>query len=406
MAWIQTPNGMWRDTGADDYDPAAYKTDAQYQQWLAQQPGNNFYLSNPTVSESGMIGETEYRNLANRGGNASTAAPTSGQVYDSGQFNDANSQFWQDRYDPATTSWRQVVQENPDGYVLRNLAAAGYFNRFKDFDAAANEQLGSYIADKQRMASDSKHFGDRGMLSIATAIGGGMLGAANAGAGAASAESASAGGSGAGSAGTSAGAGSSAIGAGDMFGSGAVFESGAAGLGTGAGTAAGGGLVNGVMVDGAVSGGGLNSTLAAGGATSGLAANTGTGVATGGGGSAVAADTLGSGAAGILSNPSVIGGLGGAALGARSSGGSKQGTIQTEEGIPDWLMPYVKPQLDKYSTELQNYQTDPYGIMPSAMKEFQNTVSGMYLDPSTNKYLEDYFRLGSERIKEIGRAHV
>jgi hypothetical protein len=33
------------------------------------------------------------------------------------------------------------------------------------------------------------------------------------------------------------------------------------------------------------------------------------------------------------------------------------------------------------------------------MKEFQNTISGMYLDPSTNKYLEDYFKLGAERIK-------
>jgi hypothetical protein len=62
-------------------------------------------------------------------------------------------------------------------------------------------------------------------------------------------------------------------------------------------------------------------------------------------------------------------------------------------------MPYVKPALDKYSTELQNYQTDPYGIMPSAMQQFKDTVGGMYLDPSTNKYLEDYFRLGSERIK-------
>jgi hypothetical protein len=90
----------------------------------------------------------------------------------------------------------------------------------------------------------------------------------------------------------------------------------------------------------------------------------------------------------------------GALLGSGALGGGTQaGTIQTEEGIPDWLMPYVKPQLDKYSTDLQNYQTDPYGVMPAAMQEFKNTVSGMYLDPSTNKYLEDYFRMGSERVK-------
>jgi len=88
----------------------------------------------------------------------------------------------------------------------------------------------------------------------------------------------------------------------------------------------------------------------------------------------------------------------GGLLGA--TGGSGQaGTITVEEGIPDWLMPYVKPQLDKYATEVQNYQIDPYGVMPAAMQEFKNTVSGMYLDPSTNKWLEEYYKLGAERIK-------
>ena len=100
---------------------------------------------------------------------------------------------------------------------------------------------------------------------------------------------------------------------------------------------------------------------------------------------------------GSLSNPQLLGAAGGALLGGM--GGSSSGTTTTTEGIPDWLMPYVKPALDKYSTDLQNYQTDPYGIMPSAMTQFKNTIGGMYLDPSTNKYLEDYFRLGAERIK-------
>ena len=94
--------------------------------------------------------------------------------------------------------------------------------------------------------------------------------------------------------------------------------------------------------------------------------------------------------------------LAGMALGAGAGalGGSGQaGTITVEEGIPDWLMPYVKPTLDKYSTEVQNYQTDPYGVMPAAMQQFKDTVSGMYLDPSTNKWLEEYYKLGAERIK-------
>jgi hypothetical protein len=113
---------------------------------------------------------------------------------------------------------------------------------------------------------------------------------------------------------------------------------------------------------------------------------------------APAAKTAATGLAGLLSSPVALGMGAGALLGGL--GGSEQaGTVTTEEGLPDWLKAYAKPALDKYSTDLQNYQIDPYGVMPSAMKEFQNTISGMYLDPSTNKYLEDYFKLGAERIK-------
>jgi hypothetical protein len=124
---------------------------------------------------------------------------------------------------------------------------------------------------------------------------------------------------------------------------------------------------------------------------------------TGGGAAGVGAGAGGAattgGIAGILSNPMTIGALGGAALGGLSGTGTEAGTVTVEEGLPDWLMPYAKPQLDKYSTDLQNYQIDPYGVMPSAMQEFQKTIAGQYLDPSTNKYLEDYFRLGAERVK-------
>jgi hypothetical protein len=110
-----------------------------------------------------------------------------------------------------------------------------------------------------------------------------------------------------------------------------------------------------------------------------------------------AASGLG-GISSLLSSPTALGMAGGALLGGL--GGSQQaGTVTTEEGLPDWLKAYAKPALDKYSTDLQNYQIDPYGVMPSAMREFQKTIGGQYLDPSTNKYLEDYFKLGAERIK-------
>lgn len=113
-----------------------------------------------------------------------------------------------------------------------------------------------------------------------------------------------------------------------------------------------------------------------------------------------ASTTAKGGLASFLANPLVLGTAGGVLLGSGIlGGGGEAGKTTTEEGLPDWLIPYARPALDRYTNELQSYQTDPQGIMPSAMKEFKNTISGMYLDPSTNKYLEDYFRLGSERIK-------
>jgi hypothetical protein len=102
---------------------------------------------------------------------------------------------------------------------------------------------------------------------------------------------------------------------------------------------------------------------------------------------------------GVLSNPQVLGMGAGALLGGMGGSSGPAGTTTTEQGIPDWLMPYVKPALDKYSTDIQNYNVDPYGVMPAAMQEFKNTVGGMYLDPSTNKWLDEYYKLGAERIK-------
>jgi hypothetical protein len=162
----------------------------------------------------------------------------------------------------------------------------------------------------------------------------------------------------------------------------------AAGGALGASTGAPGGTG---LTTPAYGGGTLTEAGVAGGAGSG---SLGTGLAAAGTGGTAAATGIGS----LLSSPVALGMGAGALLGGL--GGSQQaGTVTVEEGLPDWLKAYAKPALDKYSTDLQNYQIDPYGVMPSAMKEFQNTISGMYLDPSTNKYLEDYFKLGAERIK-------
>jgi len=101
----------------------------------------------------------------------------------------------------------------------------------------------------------------------------------------------------------------------------------------------------------------------------------------------------------VLSSPQLLGMGAGALMGGMGGGSEPAGTTTTETDMPDWLKAYVKPTLDKYSTMVQNYNTDPYGIMPAAMDQFRKTVSGDFLDPSTNKYLEGYFNAGAERLK-------
>jgi hypothetical protein len=171
----------------------------------------------------------------------------------------------------------------------------------------------------------------------------------------------------------------------------------------GLGEAIGSGLGSGLGGAGGASTGALSASQLGGALAGGAAGATGSSEALSGSAAGGASAVAGPGAGGltsILSNPAVLGMGAGALLGGLgSSQGTQAGTVEVEEGLPDWLMPYVKPTLDQYSTQVQNHQVDPYGIMPAAMKEFQNTVSGMYLDPSTNKYLEDYYRLGAERVK-------
>lgn len=139
--------------------------------------------------------------------------------------------------------------------------------------------------------------------------------------------------------------------------------------------------------------GGVGLAAGAGGTGAGVGGGVGGGL--GGGGAGGGLGGLGK----VMSNPSLLGAGLGALAGGMGGGTQPAGSITVEEGIPDWLMPYVKPQLDKYSAAVQNYNTDPYGVMPAAMQEFMKTVQGSYLDPSTNKWLEEYYKLGAERVK-------
>jgi hypothetical protein len=101
----------------------------------------------------------------------------------------------------------------------------------------------------------------------------------------------------------------------------------------------------------------------------------------------------------VLGSPQLLGMGAGALLGSMGGGGEPAGTVTTEQGLPDWLKAYAKPALDQYGTQLQNYNVDPYGIMAGAGQQYRDTINGMYLDPSSNKYLQEYFNAGAERVK-------
>jgi hypothetical protein len=285
----------------------------------------------------------------------------------------------------------QLYAANPEAF------RGGQFNpysSFADFNARQNQRagfnegsdLGSFVSGGVQHLGDtaSELARERGVQALALAgAGGSFLGGPAAGAGSAAAGGTAAGA--AGGTGLTAGAGGLGL---------SPAAAGAAGLSPAYATGA---LAPGYFGAETLALGGAAGAGLSGGAGAGASVPTAPGVG-------VAAPAAGGAAAGLggisslLSSPAALGMAGGALLGGL--GGSQQaGSITVEEGIPDWLQPYVKPALDKYSTDLQNYQIDPYGVMPSAMKEFQNTIGGMYLDPSTNKYLEDYFRLGAERIK-------
>jgi hypothetical protein len=158
------------------------------------------------------------------------------------------------------------------------------------------------------------------------------------------------------------------------------------GVGTGAGIAGAGALAPGFFASEALA---PALTTSSGGA--------GVGAGLGGGGATAPATT--SIFDKVVGNPQLLGMGAGALLGGMGGGGEPAGTVTTEQGLPDWLKAYAKPALDQYGTQLQNYNVDPYGIMAGAGQQYRDTINGMYLDPSSNKYLQEYFNAGAERVK-------
>ena len=354
--------------------------------WVNEQTGQISYTA--PVESSGQVSLTGGYEGESGGGTQFNYTSPSGavltdQAAGAAQHNtQLDDQFLSVWRNPNASSWdkAKAVEERYGIHAVEQAALQGHF---KDLGG----DLGAYIRWKQDKIADrgfQVNGNPLGLWPVAIGMGVGALagGGAAGAAGGAAGESAAAGGSAAAAGeGAAASAGGYAMPAATAESASALTSMGLAETAPGvwsAGGAAGTGAASGASAMPAATGEASTTSMLSGPA----AAGTG---------------TVSTGLGGALSNPQLLGAAGGALLGGM--GGSSSGTTTTTEGIPDWLMPYVKPALDKYSTNLQNYQTDPYGIMPSAMKEFQNTIQGQYLDPSTNKYLEDYFKLGAERIK-------
>jgi hypothetical protein len=133
-----------------------------------------------------------------------------------------NAQYWQDRYDPATTPWQRVVFENMDLNTIKQLYESNYFENFANYDDAARQQVLTMIHEMSKFNEGREQRQNWWAASPFLAAAGGMLGQW---AGGTSAAQAGAGGGAAAGEGAGAGAGgAAAVEAGAVGAEGAAME--------------------------------------------------------------------------------------------------------------------------------------------------------------------------------------
>mgnify|MGYP001619764154 CR=1 FL=1 len=280
MAWIQQSSGMWKNTAGDEYNPASYMTDEQYQQYRASVEANPQGIDK-YQKELGVAYQPQTVDLGDMASMSGRLAP--------GSYREPTQEMIQrGTWDVINEVMRLAGPIQGPG-IVGNLAANGFFNQFPDFDPNA---FGSWLASRQSEVADRSDFmginnldtNTVSALSWLAAPVAGMAGVAGAG-------------------GTAAGT------SGELFGAGLSTEAMASGIGgmeagaagAGVGTTAGGGYDmagNEIITPGGVSGGfgeALPIVPTAGGAAAGAAA--GTMLGEGGGAATGAATGAGTGTA-------------------------------------------------------------------------------------------------------------
>jgi hypothetical protein len=92
---------------------------------------------------------------------------------------------------------------------------------------------------------------------------------------------------------------------------------------------------------------------------------------------------------------SLLGALGGGALGYLGANGDPAGYTTTVQDIPAWLKPYAEEMLKSGQATFNQSTKSP--LIPAAEAEMLKTIQGGYLD--SNPYLDQTYQRGAEQIK-------
>lgn len=100
----------------------------------------------------------------------------------------------------------------------------------------------------------------------------------------------------------------------------------------------------------------------------------------------------------ILTNPSVIG----AGLGALAGGlgGTETGTVNTTSTsqLPSWQLPYVQFGLDEAKKWYEGLGGMNNINLDTAINQYNDTMSGKYLDPATNPWLTATYDMAADKV--------
>lgn len=97
-------------------------------------------------------------------------------------------------------------------------------------------------------------------------------------------------------------------------------------------------------------------------------------------------------------NSGLLGTALGGLLGATSASSKPAGSTTTTTDIPDWLKPYVTSNLLGAAGAQSGLTGTNQQIMGGAIPEYLKTVSGAYLDPSTNPWLDATYKHAADLV--------